>query len=152
MCLNCAYSKDGKPSDAEECSVCSRNPTLLSKKFTPKIFRGRRIERPIDFYISREHYELLKAKLTEEIRKALPKDPKKPFELPWVPLRWEYSGTDTSTYSWATVSTVPEARTYSSYLKHPNTSSVEKTWKKDEVRRKKLSLREKMKGLDGLEV
>ena len=96
MCRNCAYSKNGKPGESEECQVCSRNPSLLSRKFTPRMFKGRRIERPIDFYISKEHYKLLKEVLEEEIRKVLSKKPKSSPILtdnPWDYWTWKFSTT-----------------------------------------------------------
>jgi len=98
MCRNCAYSKDGKPSDCEECQVCSRNPSLLSKKFTPRMFRGRKIERPIDFYISKEHYKLLKEILEEEIRRTLSKTKRIPVltDNPWDYWQWKFSSPATT--------------------------------------------------------
>ena len=103
MCRNCAYSVDGKPGDSEECQICSRNPALLSRKFTPRMFRGRRIEKPIDFYISKEHYELLKEVLKEEIKKAARKV-SSDFPIvfnddPWSYWRCKISSPSKTTYS-----------------------------------------------------
>ena len=137
MCRNCAYSVDGKPGDSEECQVCSRNPSLLSKKFIPRMFRGRRIERPIDFYISKEHYKLLKEILEEEIRKVLSKKPKSPPILtdnPWDYWTWKFSTTthtirdsDTNSYQralcgWCVSSSSLSPNTITVYTSFPPAS------------------------------
>ena len=63
MCLNCAFSKDNKPSKSKECSVCIRNPKLLSKKRQNLVYENKKLKKPIDMYISKEFHEIIKERL-----------------------------------------------------------------------------------------
>jgi len=94
MCRNCAFSKDDKPSDSKECAVCIRNPKLLSGKAKNLSYGGRKLERPIDMYISREFFDILIKrvfKLEKQVRDLLSKTSS--------PFRW-----DSSSFSYRTTS------------------------------------------------
>ncbi|RLI48743.1 MAG: hypothetical protein DRP09_21160 [Candidatus Thorarchaeota archaeon] len=63
MCLNCAFSKNNKPSKSKECSVCIRNPKFLSKKRQNLMYENKKLKKPIDMYISKEFHEIIKERL-----------------------------------------------------------------------------------------
>jgi len=66
-CKNCAYFEG----NSQECKVCIRNPSIVSKQFEPTEVLGMLIEEPIDMFISKEHYSLLRKTLLRLLQKEL---------------------------------------------------------------------------------
>jgi len=89
MCRNCAFAIGDSPSNSEECSICLRNPKIISQKFEPKIYNEEQIDRPIDMYVSKEFWRILQSVILKRITKALSQRDKEVIPwFPWYPTTW----------------------------------------------------------------
>lgn len=105
MCEGCSFEDERRSFVNKECSICIRNPSLVSRVFKPTTYLGHSVSRPVDMFMSRalkhmilEFFENKVRKIEDQLKREQlmpryipPKPLMQPTEMYYNP-EWESTG------------------------------------------------------------